>query len=298
VRKVNDGLLMARERVPPLELQGVGVSLHHIHMGPGVFARRSVTTWHQHDEIQIEFVLEGRIRFESPSMHLELVPGRGLVTAHTVLHRWMPVTDVVMVGALLAVEGPGRTEFLALVAKHFGTDLVHLRDPRGLPAMEQAVECLLKGSLWAERMACDLVSVWLACCLKDALPLDSWAMKKAAGPPERIESRGRFLCDKALEFMTANLGQPLQLADVAVQLGVSPRHLNRLFVRHNGKSVTSTLQEIRLNRAKRLLEKDPTISVKEVSFATGFSRPSYFTHCFKKAFGRRPGDVTATRRGQ
>lgn len=296
VRKVDEGFLAAREGMSPLELHGVNLSLHHIHVGPGVFPRGKPANWHRHDQIQIEFVFEGRILFESKTTRLELVPGHGLITAPQVMHRWDPRTNVVMLGALVEVSGPRNSDFLSLVAQHCGASLVHLRDPSLLPTISQAIDSFLSDSPWAEEVGINLVSIWLAHCLKEALPLAEWSPTETGGPPARTESRGRFLCTQAREFMEANYGQPLQLTDVAVQLGISPRHLNRLFVKHEGKSVTSTLQEIRLGRAKRLLEKDPSISVKEVSFATGFSRPSYFTHCFKKAFGRRPGDVTATGR--
>ena len=49
------------------------------------------------------------------------------------------------------------------------------------------------------------------------------------------------------------------------------------------------IQIIRLKRAARLLLENKYL-VSEVGYMVGFSSPSYFSKCFQKQFGIKPGD--------
>ena len=48
------------------------------------------------------------------------------------------------------------------------------------------------------------------------------------------------------------------------------------------------IQEIRLNKAKVMLEEGEVRTVKEVAFAVGMKRPGYFSKLFKERFGILP----------
>jgi len=54
-----------------------------------------------------------------------------------------------------------------------------------------------------------------------------------------------------------------------------------------GLSFNTLLQEYRLEKAKELMKKKH-YSISQITFASGFSSPSYFTKCFKKKFGLLP----------
>lgn len=74
------------------------------------------------------------------------------------------------------------------------------------------------------------------------------------------------------------------------EIGVSERQLQRKLKAIIDKSPNQLISSIRLNKAKELiLSKQNTIS--EIAFQTGFSSPSYFSKCFKKAFEISPSDL-------
>ncbi len=74
------------------------------------------------------------------------------------------------------------------------------------------------------------------------------------------------------------------------EIGVSERQLQRKLKVIINKSPNQLISSIRLNKAKELiLSKKNTIS--EIAFQTGFSSPSYFSKCFKKAFEVSPSDL-------
>ena len=56
-----------------------------------------------------------------------------------------------------------------------------------------------------------------------------------------------------------------------------------------GTTPVSFIRNIRLQRAAELL-KEGELSVNDIAWRTGFSSPSYFTKCFKKAYGKLPSE--------
>ena len=73
----------------------------------------------------------------------------------------------------------------------------------------------------------------------------------------------------------------------AQTLAMSKSQLYRKVTALTGFSPNDLLKEYKLEKAKELLRKKK-YNISEVSFATGFSSPSYFTKCFKTKFGLLP----------
>ena len=77
------------------------------------------------------------------------------------------------------------------------------------------------------------------------------------------------------------------LDGLATRLGVTPRHLRRLFSRHLGASVVSVVRSHRAHFARRLLE-ESVLPVSDVAFASGFGSVRQFHDVMKSTFGRTP----------
>jgi AraC-like DNA-binding protein len=88
----------------------------------------------------------------------------------------------------------------------------------------------------------------------------------------------------------------LSVKTVAAALGISESYLHRLMA-ESGESFTETVNRLRLERAKRMLE-DPgcdRLRIGEIAFATGFSDFTYFNRLFRRRFGDTPGAFRADR---
>jgi AraC-like DNA-binding protein len=88
----------------------------------------------------------------------------------------------------------------------------------------------------------------------------------------------------------------LDSAQIALAVGVSERHLRRLFAAQ-GLSIAETLQERRLERAHAELQ-DPQlrgVSVSETAYRCGFTSHAHFSRVFKARYGCTP---TALRQGR
>jgi AraC-like DNA-binding protein/TolB-like protein/tetratricopeptide (TPR) repeat protein len=78
--------------------------------------------------------------------------------------------------------------------------------------------------------------------------------------------------------------------DLAQHARLSQSMLHRKLKRLTGKSTNVLIIEIRLAKAKELLEND-VATVSEVAYRVGFKDPSYFNKVFKKYYHLSPGSV-------
>ena len=83
----------------------------------------------------------------------------------------------------------------------------------------------------------------------------------------------------------------LGAATLCKECGISRSELYRKVRSLTGTSVNRYVRQLRLERAHVLLTQHSPQSVRQVAYEVGFSDPSYFTRCFKKAFGCTPGEL-------
>ena len=78
--------------------------------------------------------------------------------------------------------------------------------------------------------------------------------------------------------------------DLSNVLGVSSRHLSRLFQKHIGATPIETARTVRLQRAKRLLD-NTDLSMTEVAYQSGFGSLRRFNAAFQELYNRPPSQV-------
>jgi AraC-like DNA-binding protein len=109
------------------------------------------------------------------------------------------------------------------------------------------------------------------------------------------EGRGlpaaRLYAAKAYVMENSSL-RTLSVADVAKHLGVSSRHVQRLFDSED-TTFSAFLLNHRLACAYRMLCKPQYghWDIRTIADHVGFSDSSYFGHCFRNLYGSTPGDV-------
>jgi transcriptional regulator GlxA family with amidase domain len=92
---------------------------------------------------------------------------------------------------------------------------------------------------------------------------------------------------QALELMIKNIDDPVPLARLASSINVSRRQLERQFVNRLGKSPYRYYLELRLERARQLVE-GTTLPLVEIAVACGFVSPSHFSKSYREVFGCTP----------
>lgn len=98
------------------------------------------------------------------------------------------------------------------------------------------------------------------------------------------------LLQRAIALMEANLELPLGIRELADELGISWRRLDRLFARHLSTSPQQAYLARRLDHAHRLLRKTPH-SVMQIALACGFASASSFSRAFRRRHGLTPSQL-------
>ena len=96
--------------------------------------------------------------------------------------------------------------------------------------------------------------------------------------------------------LEARCGQPVSLDELAAVAGLSKGYLLRAFAREKGITPYRYLENLRIERAKRLLEEG--VRPVDAALQTGFSDQSHFTNHFKTLIGLTPSQYRAVFAGE
>jgi two-component system response regulator YesN len=97
----------------------------------------------------------------------------------------------------------------------------------------------------------------------------------------------------ALEWLQSHSAAcGVTLTDMSRAVGVSPCYLSRIIRSVTGLGFHAHLTKIRLAQADTLL-KNARLSVKQVSYAVGYTQPSNFVRDFRAHFGSTPQSARA-----
>jgi AraC family transcriptional regulator of adaptative response / DNA-3-methyladenine glycosylase II len=119
-------------------------------------------------------------------------------------------------------------------------------------------------------------------CRPDRVPEAGWV-----DAPELVCRAMRCIVDGALDNGTED--------DLAARIGVSARHLRRLFEEHIGATPSQVARSRRAHFARRLLD-ETDLSIAKVSEAAGFNSVRQMNRVMQEVFHFTPGELRARRR--
>jgi AraC family transcriptional regulator of adaptative response / DNA-3-methyladenine glycosylase II len=100
----------------------------------------------------------------------------------------------------------------------------------------------------------------------------------------------RTTVERALKLIEDGALDHGRVDQLCERLGVSARHLTRLFRRHIGASPVQVAKTLRLQRAKRLLN-ETNLPITEIAFRAGFGSLRRFNAAFADLYDRPPSTV-------
>lgn len=104
--------------------------------------------------------------------------------------------------------------------------------------------------------------------------------------PTRIGVRHPKL-GQVIRMMEQNIEDPISPAQLATDVAMSTRQLERLFRRYLNRSPKRYYMELRLGKARNLLMQTD-MSVINVALACGFASPSHFSKCYRAHYDTTP----------
>lgn len=106
-----------------------------------------------------------------------------------------------------------------------------------------------------------------------------------------VSNEGLFMV-RIKKIVEANLcNEQFGVNELAEKMGLSRSQIHRKLKSICNKSVSQFIREVRLEKAKELLE-DQSLTSSEIAYKVGFGSPSYFIKSFHDYFGYPPGEFS------
>ena len=132
----------------------------------------------------------------------------------------------------------------------------------------------------------EVLLIWLVRCTTISLQLEE------AAPTENRE------CAEIKRYLDTNYREDISLDLLAELAHLNKYYLAHTFQREYGISPITYLNRRRIEESKHMLG-NTSYSVAQISELMGFSSPSYFSQCFRKAEGMTPNEYRRqTRQGK
>ncbi len=114
---------------------------------------------------------------------------------------------------------------------------------------------------------------------------------------KRLPPSTKRKVEDACRFIDHNYTRSdLSLNLVAKEVGVNPSYLSNIFKNECGCSLTRYIMKIRLENARRKIDRDPSIPVSVLAEEVGYTDMYYFSKIFKKQFGISPSKYIGYKR--
>lgn len=93
--------------------------------------------------------------------------------------------------------------------------------------------------------------------------------------------------EQAVDLMHRHVDAAISPSWIASQIGISTRHLERLFAKYLNMTPKAYSTKLRLELARTMLQQT-RLAIAEVSLATGFQNTSHFSRLYKRRFAITP----------
>lgn len=270
---------------------------------------RAAARYHLHPCLEVTYVLSGKVTYRTRETAIPVKAGEIFCMPADVLHGWENgARPALLLGFMFTVTpASAKPQSLGFRIAEAARNLNYRIRPA--PELRLAFEALraevrTEGPCQEEAIA-GYVRVILALVVRELSAALRLKAVPATGAERAQAPRNEQLFLQALAFIEANLAFGISLTDVARHLGVTPRHVGRIFKAKRGVTVGEFVDRRRLEHAQQLLRERPGAVVKDVAAQCGFRDVSYFCRVFRARtgttparFGRQAARKTPRRQGR
>lgn len=108
-------------------------------------------------------------------------------------------------------------------------------------------------------------------------------------PAEKISTNDKVFLNNVINLVHAQMAtQSVNINDLADSLNMTPRQLNRKINAVTGENISKYILQVRMLRAKQLLDSNKDYSIAEVAYKCGYEENSNFTRAFKMLYNITP----------
>jgi len=145
---------------------------------------------------------------------------------------------------------------------------------------------------------------YLQACIKNQVTMRLKLRQRYASLPltPLADGSGSNVDNRFLQTMTNLIEENLSDSNLSVeflteQMGISRSSFYNKIKSLTGSTPNELIQLMRLKKAAQLLT-EHKYRISEICYMVGFNNPSYFSKCFAKQFGMKPGEFAAKSSGE
>lgn len=244
--------------------------------------------YHSHDYIEMAFILSGAGKYRINDVTYEVAEGDLLILNPGFKHQ-----------ALVSDSAHPFTEFFVGFSDvHFHTcEQNHLPLPNGSPVCRTAGELRQKlfklcTSMAAENEVCRFGRYFM---LKSYLIQMLLLIIREQTNPVKIRTGCSFesvnksyVVEQIATYFEEHYSEKISLDQIAENMYLSPFYISKIFKSETGDAPIRHLINIRLEKAKELLEEGNPGSIQEIASMVGYEDAYHFSKLFKKRYGIAP----------
>lgn len=247
--------------------------------------------YHQHDFMELAFVLSGSGKYQLDGQMYEVMEGDVLLINPGVFHQAVR-TDA----ALPATEffvGFCDFQFADLPKNHFPLpDGSYIMHTKGELRQKLFKICT---SMAAENAVCQegryfMLKAYLMQMLLLILREQTAPITVTAGCSFDSTNK-KYVVERIVNYFEDHYNEKISLDLIAENMYLSPFYISRIFKSETGDTPIRHLINIRLEKAKELLENGWSGSIQEIAAAVGYDDVYHFSKLFKKRYGISPSYV-------
>ena len=250
---------------------------------------KSNDSYHSHDFVEMAFVLSGTGRYLVEDEHLEIQEGDLLLFNAGVRHQAFYCAEAAVPATEFFV-GFSDVQFQGLPVNVIplpgGACILHTEGElrrklfKICAAMREEKEVCRQGRYYM--MKAYLIQMLLLVLREQCKPIE----RSRGYAFESVNKK--YVVTQILDYFEDHYSEKISLDQIAENMYLSPFYISKIFKSETGDTPIRHLINIRLERAKELLETGWEGSIQEVAAAVGYDDAYHFSKLFKKRYGISP----------
>ena len=248
--------------------------------GPCYYAQQPM---HTHPGYMVIIASDEFSKVQLDNSVIKSMSGKMLVMSPGVMHSELPPEDVPRYIALMI-----KKEFFeSILLEHYAKDIPFIKC--GFYSVPQSLAGIVRKFMLEYSNKSVGYKQMLNLLAGEAVHTILRAVYGVSLPNATLDYRIEI--NKLIEYMHTNMSEVLGIKDMIHFSGMSKATLMRVFKSETGWSPMEYLNNIRLERARKMLIAGDS-SISEIAHACGYNSPSYLSSSFKKKFGYAPSFYT------
>ncbi|QUH28383.1 AraC family transcriptional regulator [Vallitalea guaymasensis] len=245
--------------------------------------------FHKHDEIEIMYVIKGRCTIRTEEQKYILKKGDFILLDANVPHAL--IVDEEETCRMLNIE----FRFIKSVTRYltFGELVSQVKSVRTMLEMKKShIQLIDTGEVYNDlhkiinELNQNKENLMIQILLMQ-LMIDV-SRQLVHFTDQSISSKNKYV-KKAIEYLYHHYDCDIKVSHIAESINIHEGYLYRIFKQSTGKTIMNYLMEIRLDKAKLMLE-NTDVSITDIAEYIGINSRQYFTYIFKRYYKLTPSN--------